>query len=135
MSGIFLDTHVLVWSLEGSRRLGRQARAAITRASARDAIFVCTVSFFEIARLVDLGRLKLSMDIEPWRGKVLDFGVSEVAPMGIDAIQAARLPSLAGDPFDRMILATAMRLAATFLTADARLLDWPGPLPRHDATQ
>ena len=37
------------------------------------------------------------------------------------------------DPADRIILATAVLNGLTLITADERILDWPGQLLRHDA--
>ena len=40
---------------------------------------------------------------------------------------------LFADPADRFIVATAMATGATLVTADHRILRWPGTLNRHDA--
>jgi len=40
---------------------------------------------------------------------------------------------LPGDPFDRLIVSTALVEQATLMTADQRILSWPGGLERQDA--
>ena len=44
------------------------------------------------------------------------------------------LPDLHGDPADRLILATALE-GHQLVTADVRLLDWPGAVRRLDARE
>ena len=45
--------------------------------------------------------------------------------MGIDAIAAARLPLLHRDPFDRMLIAQAIRLDAVVVTRDRVFASYP----------
>ena len=49
------------------------------------------------------------------------------------ALLAAELNELHGDPFDRIIVATALVEEAILLTADRPLLAWPGEMRRQDA--
>ena len=46
---------------------------------------------------------------------------------------AVELEDLHGDPFDRIIVATALAEDAILLTAARPLLAWPGQLQRQDA--
>lgn len=48
-------------------------------------------------------------------------------------MRASELDELHGDPFDRIIVATALVEGAILLTADQSLLAWPGELRRLDA--
>lgn len=48
-------------------------------------------------------------------------------------IVAGEIGGLRGDPADRMIVATAMALDATLVTADESLLDWEGTVRMVDA--
>lgn len=61
------------------------------------------------------------------------MGVREVPLSAEIAIRASDLDNLSGDPLDRMIVATALVEEASLMTADQRILDWPGRLRRHDA--
>ena len=46
---LLLDTHVWIWILAGdARRIGRRARALLTRAESRDAIRISPVTLFEV---------------------------------------------------------------------------------------
>ncbi len=90
------------------------------------------VSFWEIATLVRRRRLTLPADPASWRRRQLADGLVEIPVDGEVATRAGLLADLHGDPADRLIVATALE-GHTLLTADQRILDWPGALVRIDA--
>ena len=130
---ILLDTHVLLWLAEDNPDLGRRVARLVDAALHRDEIMVSAISFWEIAMLADKRRLRLDMTPAAMRRKVLDQGVREVALDGTIGIAAAQLTGLHGDPADRMIVASALSIDATLVTADDPLLRWRGPLKTLDA--
>ncbi len=131
---ILLDTHVLVWLLWDDRRLGKRTRQVIDRSWAAGEAAVSAVTFWEVAMLHGKGRLALLTDIGLWRLSLLEEGLVEIAVDGEVAIRAGLLPNLHGDPADRLIVATALQ-GHQLLTADHRLLEWPGHLSRLRATE
>ena len=131
---ILLDTHVLVWHGRGDRRLGRRARRVVERALPRRRAAVSALSFWEIAMRIHGGRLDVLMDPEALRRDLLAQGLVEIPVSGVIGIRAGVLPELHGDPADRLIVATALE-GHELLTADRRILDWPGKLSRIDATE
>jgi PIN domain nuclease of toxin-antitoxin system len=76
--------------------------------------------------LVDRGRLELTMPATAWIAQAKSLPFVEFVP--VDSEIASSAVSLAGfphrDPADRMIVATALRLGATLVTADRRLRDY-----------
>jgi len=68
-----------------------------------------------------------------WRIRILSLGVREIPVSAEIAIRAADLENLSGDPLDRIVLATALVEDAVLLTADHRILSWPGNVRRVDA--
>ena len=131
---ILLDTHVLVWHGRGDRRLGPRARRVVERALPRRRAAVSAISFWEIAMRIHSGRLDVLMDPEALRRDLLAQGLVEIPVSGVIGIRAGVLPELHGDPADRLIVATALE-GHELLTADRRILDWPGKLSRIDATE
>ena len=131
---ILLDTHVLVWHGRGDRRLGRRARRVVERALPRRRAAVSAISFWEIAMRIHRGQLDVLMDPEALRRDLLAQGLVEIPVSGVIGIRAGVLPELHGDPADRLIVATALE-GHELLTADRRILDWPGKLSRIDATE
>ena len=80
------------------------------------------------------GRLDLLVDPEAWRRDLLAQGLIEIPVNGLIGVRAGLLPGLHGDPADRLIVATALE-GHELITADRRILDWPGKLNRMDATE
>lgn len=121
-----LDTHVLVWLVEGLADLGAVTRAEIDRAASGDGVLVSGISFWEVAMLERRGRLTLSKPVAEWRRKVLGSpGLSELPVSGDVGIEAVHLPgALHADPADRLIAATCRIVGATLVTRDQRLLAW-----------
>ena len=78
------------------------------------------------------GRIQFTEDVASWRLSQLDQGLVESPVTGLVGIRAAELADLHGDPADRIIVATALE-GHRLLTADTRILNWPGQLNRLDA--
>lgn len=119
---ILLDTHVLVWLVESSPRLGTQAIEKIDTAFLSGIAAVSAISFWEVGTLVRKGRITLEMDLAAWRDDLVKQGLNELPVTGDIAIRAAGLENFHGDPADRLIAASAVHHSATLVTADARLL-------------
>lgn len=132
---IILDTHVLVWLCEGNARLGKNALKMINQALASEQLVVATISFWEIAMLVEKGRLKMLMKVADFRHKLLADGLREVPLSGSTAIIAAALKEFHGDPADRIIVATALEEGTVVVTADKKILSWSGLKDKVDATK
>ena len=130
---MLLDTHALVWLDEGNRRLGKRAIKSIDTALKGDDLGVSVISFWEVAMLVNKGRLEIRMDLNLWRRSLLESGLQEFPLTGDVAIHSALLEDFHGDPADRMIVSTAWHLNAELVTADEEILGWKDELKRVDA--
>ena len=118
---LLLDTHVFLWWDRQDKALNADMRALI--ADPANQVFVSAASIWEIA-------IKRRL-------KKLDFRGSAVAAIGangfleqpilpIDAENAGALAWPHNDPFDRMLVAQARRLAFTLATADAAIRTFTG---------
>ena len=120
---IVLDTHALVWWVAGDPTLSKKAKAAIERELSGGEIIVSAISAWEIAMLVEREKLVLSMDVGSWLATVL--AVEAVRFIPIDAEIAIKSVDLPGDfhkdPADRMIVATARKLAVPLVTKDEKI--------------
>ena len=65
-----LDTHVWIWSEESPERLGRHARHELT--DVEQYRFVSAISTLEIARLIDLGLVRLKHPLADWRNRSME---------------------------------------------------------------
>ena len=120
---IVLDTHALIWWVNGDAQLSGPARLAIEAAQQDGRVLVSSISFWEIAMLVERGRIALAMDLDQWLLAVQGLGGVEVLPVTAQvAIQSANLPGeFHRDPADRMIVALARGLNAPVITADQKI--------------
>lgn len=120
-----LDTHVLIWWLDGSDRLSRAQREVVATADADSPLLVSDISLWEVATLYSLGRIQLALPLREWLEKAVAPPL--VRRQGISPAVAAELASLPDsfhrDPADRILIATAKVLGATLLTQDRRIVD------------
>jgi PIN domain nuclease of toxin-antitoxin system len=121
---LLLDTHVLVWLDEGSPRLGKTALTIINESLAVGRLGVATISFWEIAMLVEKQRLVMKTPLDVWRSDLLQAGLLEIPLHGTTAVRAGQFQLFHGDPADRMIVATAIENSAILMTADEKILSW-----------
>lgn len=136
---IVLDTHALVWTVEGDPRLGQAASKLIDGESTSGRILVPAISLWEIAMLVAKQRLALGQDVRTWIDGVICLPGIEIADLLPHiSIDSGSLPgSFHPDPADRIIVATARHYQATLITADWQILDYAaqGHLIAQDAQQ
>ena len=120
---IVLDTHALVWWVSGDETLSEKAKAAIERELDGGQIIVSVISAWEIAMLVEREKLLLSMDVESWLATVAQIEAVRFMPLDIDvAVKSVDLPGeFHKDPADRMIVATARKLAVPLVTKDEKI--------------
>jgi PIN domain nuclease of toxin-antitoxin system len=129
---LLLDTHVLIWLDEGNPLLGKIALHTIIESLSSGQLGVATISFWEVAMLVEKQRLTIQTELDIWRSDLLQTGLLEVPLKGTTAIRAGQLELFHGDPADRMIVATAIENGATLMTADTKILSW-NPLQKINA--
>lgn len=124
---IVLDTHVLVWWVTGDALLSKKARKVIEREQSGGAIIVSAISAWEITMLVAHGRLVLSMDVSNWLATVAGIDTVRFYPVDVEiANKSVELPGVFHkDPADRMIVATARKLAVPLVTRDDKILSYP----------
>lgn len=116
---LLLDSNALLWwSGLHHGELPRVVKTAIAEA---DRLFVSVATVWELEIKRATGKLRFSEDA--W-AQVEAIGIEWLSVELGDAVEAARLPLIHRDPFDRMIVAQAMRRGLTLVTADAALADY-----------
>lgn len=125
VSGWLLDTHTLLWMLYGDKRLSRPARALI---DGDLPLLYSTVSFWEIA----LKRSARGFDFEiedDWDillpRALRDAEVLKIDMEAADCRKMEDLPVHHRDPFDRMLIAQAMRRRLGIVSRDALFDKYP----------
>ncbi len=117
---LLLDTHIWVRSQLNPERLSRRVTRAIN--DPRNELWISPISTWEIVLLCEKGRLKLDGGPEAWIQKALTLAPLREAPLTHEIALATRSAGLPHrDPADRLLLATALILGLTLVTADRSL--------------
>ena len=116
---LLLDTHVLLWWLAEDDRLTPTMREAI--ADPATPVVVSAASAWEMAIKAGLGKLTIPGDLA---GELKRQGFDELPVTVQDGVAAGALPRHHADPFDRMLIAQAVRQRFVLVTADRRFADY-----------
>lgn len=121
---IVLDTHTWLWWVSADAKLSRAADKAIRSTKT---VGICAISCLEVATAVAKGRVLLDRDPLAWMQQALALDRVEllaISPaIAVKATQLGR--GFHGDPADRLIVATTILEAATLVTKDERIREYP----------
>ncbi len=119
---LLLDTHIALWAIEDNPRLSSAARSLLTAQGAR--AHVSVASLWEIAIKHALGRKganAMPMPAATARRLFVESGIA-IVPIAADHIVAVEsLERHHDDPFDRLLVATALAEPYRLVTHDERL--------------
>lgn len=110
---VLLDTHILLWCLADDPKLSNQARRLIENATE---VYISAASYWELAIKIGLG--KLEVDLLEIRQAAEQSGFIEVPITSEHAIAILGLANHHKDPFDRLIVATAITEPMRLITTD-----------------
>jgi PIN domain nuclease of toxin-antitoxin system len=104
------------------------AQIAAIVANETDVIAVSVISCWEIAKLVQLGRLALPDSPLRWFEQALSYPGLRLLPLTPEiVVESTQLPGdFHRDPADQMIVATARLNDCPLLTSDTKILRYPG---------
>jgi PIN domain nuclease of toxin-antitoxin system len=122
---LLLDTHILLWLDSGSDKIRVSTRSAIDACWQNGGVVLASaVSAWEIALLVDTGRIVLDVPIKTWMRRFLDRPGIEAVPLS--HLAASRSYDLHHfkhrDPADRLLMATAIELDCPLVTYDQQIV-------------
>ena len=121
---IVLDTHIWYWWACGQHE--RLTAATLETLATAPRIGVSAVSCIEIALAWRKGRMELPLPLRDWFLEALDR--SQVELLELTPAIAARAVELADrhkDPFDRVIIATALELDGQLASVDGQMQSYP----------
>jgi len=122
---IILDTHIWVWWMNGSAQLPPDYLALI-QAEAANGLGVCAISCWEVAKLIELGRLQLAIAVDQWLAQALLPPVQLLPLSPQVAVESTQLPgAFHRDPADQLIVATARHYDCPLVTVDRLIRAYP----------
>lgn len=121
---LLLDTCTLLWIALDSEELSRTAEAAFQNPA--NEVFLSAASAWEIGIKHSLGRLPLPREPRTFVPELREiYGVAALPLDEESCLQAARLPPLHQDPFDRALVGQAITHGLTLLTPDPKIAAYP----------
>ncbi|MEM9453301.1 MAG: type II toxin-antitoxin system VapC family toxin [Myxococcota bacterium] len=124
---LLLDTCTLLWFVDDSEQLSPRARRVLDDEA--NEVFVSVASFWEIIIKVHKGKLSLPSPPAEW----FAAAVHPDAVLPIEAHDVVALDSLGPpvdhrDPFDRLLVATALRRGMAIVTSDTAFSSYDVPI-------
>ena len=117
-----LDTNALLFVFSAPSKLSVRARR-IVRGELD--LSVSVVSFWEIAIKQSIGKLQFNMTIPILESLCIERNI-QILSLGSTAIERIKaLPTIHGDPFDRLIIAQAQMEDMTIVTCDKIMPQYP----------
>lgn len=117
---LLIDTHILIWALEGSPRLSARARELLRDSEHEH--WVSAASVWEIAIKASIRKLTLSRPLSDLEKGIAaaGFRVLDISIRHAAAVPEIKLPH--NDPFDRLLLAQCEVETLRLVTADQALI-------------
>jgi PIN domain nuclease of toxin-antitoxin system len=116
---LLLDTHALIWWAANDPRLSAALRAAISEPS--NGVNVSAASAWECAVKVQNGKLPQAAPlVAAFRATLERAGFAMLDITLEHALAAGALPRHHGDPWDRMLIAQALREGMALVSKDAQ---------------
>ncbi|ART74170.1 PIN domain nuclease (plasmid) [Mycobacterium dioxanotrophicus] len=118
---VLLDTHTLLWLVSDPSKVDQDTLAVLS--DSETSLWVTSASAWEISIKTQLGTLAGEGLLSAWTAIISDMSATELPIDSADAILAGRLPWHHRDPFDRVIVAQALRRNLTIATRDTKIID------------
>ncbi len=123
---ILLDTCAIIWDATNDTKIHPDITKIIDTAEKNNQLMICDISFWEIAMLIGKNRLDLTVGADEFltlyqykRNLIVHSITPKIAERSVQFDKRVN-----NDPADRLIVATAMELDATLITADNNLREF-----------
>ena len=120
---LLLDTHILIWLIDGSEKLNKTARHAIEDES--NSLYLSIASLWEITIKTSLGKLELGIPLEQITTNFILPSGFKILPIHLSHLLVLKdLPFHHRDPFDRMLISQAISESLTLVSEDRAFGDY-----------
>ena len=118
---LLLDTHVFIWSKTDDPRMSSSAWSMLRDPG--NQLFMSSISVAEMAIKSAIGKLSLDLPLDQFVTTGMRNGqIAELPLRSSHAIRLASLPLHHRDPFDRLLIATALRSSPLWMETGASLV-------------
>lgn len=125
MEKLILDTHMLIWYLEGIE-LSQVQVELIEAQRMRGQLYISAITIWEVTMLINKQKIALSLSLHEWVSKVAAIEGLNILDLSINIlVESCHLPNYGHqDPADRLIIASSRAINAHLLTLDQKILTY-----------
>ncbi len=124
---VLLDTHVWYWLIAKWERVHQpKILNRISKAQENGNLCLAAMSIWEIGMLYNKKRIAIYQDLNNWvDAAILRSHIQLLPPYPEIALNSSNLPGDPhGDPADKIIIASAIYLGATLISADKKIISY-----------
>ncbi|MCL2046960.1 MAG: type II toxin-antitoxin system VapC family toxin [Oscillospiraceae bacterium] len=120
-----LDAHAIIWLFEDSSKMSAAIKELIKQTEIR--IYISTITLWEIALKLNIGKLTLKISFDELLSNIKngDFEIIQIEDAYLRVLN--ELQFIHKDPFDRLLIASAIAEGLTIITADANIQKYDVP--------
>ena len=119
---LLMDTHILIWFLEGNNLLANSRRQIIS--DAQNEVFVSIASLWEMAIKISVGKLTLAKPLGDVIKQIIIENI-DILPISPEhTLRVSTLPFHHRDPFDRIIIAQSKVGNLPIMTNDGEFINY-----------
>ena len=114
-----LDTHILIWAAISPHKLSSELASLLS--DPINHLYFSSASIWEISIKESLGKKDFKVSSKKLHGGLTENGYKEIKVSALHAMEVIKLPYIHRDPFDRILVATAIWENMPLLTNDSTL--------------
>ena len=121
-----IDTHVLIWYLDGNYRLPDYIRKTIDNVDNK--VFISIASLWELAIKLNLKKIDTTINLSTIEADIIkrDFTILNISFAHLNTLSFLQYHH--GDPFDRLLIAQAITENLSIISADRHFAAYLAPL-------
>ena len=114
-----LDTHILIWAAISPHKISSELASLLSGTS--NHLYFSSASIWEISIKESLGKKDFKVSSKKLHGGLTENGYKEIKVSALHAMEVIKLPFIHRDPFDRILVATAIWENMPLLTNNSPL--------------
>ena len=114
-----LDTHILIWAAISPHKFSSDLASLLSDPS--NHLYFSSASIWEISIKESLGKRDFKISSKKLHGGLIENGYKEIKVSALHAMEVIKLPFIHRDPFDRILVSTAIWENMPLLTNDSTL--------------
>lgn len=114
-----LDTHILIWAAISPHKISPELASLLSDPS--NHLYFSSASIWEISIKESLGKSDFKVSSKKLYDGLIENGYKELKVSALHTMEVIKLPSIHRDPFDRILVATAIWENMPLLTNDSKL--------------